>query len=127
MLFTVSDRKGRFITSLSKEKFRVFDDNKAQVITHFSSETDLPLTVALLLDTSGSVRDKLGFEREAAVGFLKSTVRRGKDKALLVAFDTRTGFAPGLHRRHRRAGSICGKESRWRRNRSVRRGLFSGI
>jgi Ca-activated chloride channel family protein len=90
VLFTVSDRKGRFVTSLPKEKFRVFDNNKAQVITHFTSETDLPLAVALLIDTSGSVTDKVEFEREAAIGFLKSTLRRGKDKALLMTFDSRT-------------------------------------
>jgi VWFA-related protein len=88
VLFTVSDRNGRFVTSLPREKFRVFEDNKAQSITHFSSETDLPLTVAVLIDTSGSVGDKLVFEQQAAVEFLRSSLRRGKDKALLIAFDT---------------------------------------
>jgi len=67
----------------------VFEDNKAQSIATFSSETDLPLTVALLIDTSGSVGDKLVFERQAAIEFLKSALRPRKDKALLIAFDTR--------------------------------------
>ena len=89
LVFTVSDRKGRFVTSLPKDKFRVFEDNKPQPITDFRSETDLPLTVALLIDTSGSVGDKLVFEQQAAIEFLKSTLRPGKDKALLIAFDTR--------------------------------------
>ena len=89
LVFTVSDRKGRFVTSLPRDKFRVFEDNKPQSIADFKSETDLPLTVALLIDTSGSVGDKLVFEREAAIEFLKSTLRPGKDKALLIAFDTR--------------------------------------
>jgi len=88
VLFTVSDRKGRFVTSLPMNQFRVFEDNKPQPITHFSSETDLPLTVALLIDTSGSVGDKLVFERQAAIGFLKSAIRKKMDKALLFAFDT---------------------------------------
>jgi VWFA-related protein len=89
VLFTVSDRKGRFVKTLPQNKFRVFEDNKAQSITHFSSETDLPLTVALLIDTSGSVGDKLVFEQKAASEFLRSTLRPGKDKALLISFDTR--------------------------------------
>jgi Ca-activated chloride channel family protein len=87
VLFTVSDRKGRLVTSLARENFRVYDDNQRQVITHFSSETELPLTIALIIDTSGSIVDKVDFEREAAIQFLESTLRRGLDKALLVTFD----------------------------------------
>jgi VWFA-related protein len=89
VLFTVSDRKGRFVTTLRGNKFRVFEDNKPQSITHFSSETDLPLTIAVLIDTSGSVGDKLVFERQAAIEFLRSILRRGEDKALLYSFETR--------------------------------------
>jgi VWFA-related protein len=89
LVFTVSDRKGRFVTSIPRDRFRVFEDNKPQPIATFSSETDLPLTIALLIDTSGSVGDKLVFEQQAAIEFLKSTLRPGKDKALLIAFDTR--------------------------------------
>ena len=88
VLFTVSDRKGRFVTTLPQNRFRVFEDNKVQAITHFSSETDLPLTIALLIDTSGSVGSKLTFEQRAAIEFLRSTLRRGKDQALLITFDT---------------------------------------
>jgi Ca-activated chloride channel family protein len=88
VLFTVSDRKGRFVTTLPMNKFRVFEDNKPQPITHFSSETDLPLTIAILIDTSGSIGDKLVFEQQAAIEFLKSTLRRGQDRALLITFDT---------------------------------------
>jgi VWFA-related protein len=89
LVFTVSDRKGRFVTSIPRDRFRVFEDNKPQPIATFSSETDLPLTIALLIDTSGSVGDKLVFEQQAAIEFLKSTLRPGKDRALLIAFDTR--------------------------------------
>ena len=87
VLFTVSDRKGRFVPSLPKEKFRVFDNNRRQVITHFSSETDSPLTIALLIDTSGSIQNKVDFEQEAAIRFLKSILRGGIDRALLITFD----------------------------------------
>jgi VWFA-related protein len=89
VLFTVLDRKGRFVSSLSQEKFQVFDDNKPQVITHFSRETDLPLSIAVLMDISGSVREKIGFERAAAIAFLRSTIRNGTDQATLIAFDVR--------------------------------------
>jgi VWFA-related protein len=57
-------------------------------VTNFSSETDLPLTIALLVDTSGSIRDKLRFEQEAAIEFFYATLKKGKDKALLITFDS---------------------------------------
>src|SRR2546426_8691200 len=88
ILFTVADKKGKFVTNLRKDDFRVFEDEKAQSITNFSSETDLPLTIALLVDTSGSIRDKLKFEQEAAIEFFYSTLQRGKDKAVVVSFDS---------------------------------------
>jgi len=88
IFFTVADNKGRFITNLKKEDFRVFEDDKTQIVTNFSSETDLPLTIALLVDTSGSIRDKLRFEQEAAIEFFYSTLRRTKDKALIISFDS---------------------------------------
>ncbi|HEY2380279.1 MAG TPA: VWA domain-containing protein [Terriglobia bacterium] len=88
ILFTVADRKGKFVTNLKKEDFKVFEDLKAQSITNFSSESELPLTIALLVDTSGSIRDKLKFEEDAAIEFFYSTLQRGKDKALLISFDS---------------------------------------
>ena len=88
VLFTVADKKGKFITNLKKENFKVLEDDKPQTITNFSSETDLPLTIALLVDTSGSIRDKLRFEQEAAIEFFYSTLHRGKDKALIISFDS---------------------------------------
>jgi Ca-activated chloride channel homolog len=88
ILFTVADRKGKFVTNLKKEDFRVFEDERGQTITNFSSETDLPLTIALLVDTSGSIRDKLRFEQEAATEFFYSTIQRNKDKALIISFDS---------------------------------------
>jgi VWFA-related protein len=88
VLFTVADRKGKFITSLTKDDFRILEDNKPQVITNFSNETDLPLTIALLVDTSGSIRDKLRFEQEAAIEFFYSALKKNKDKALVITFDS---------------------------------------
>jgi VWFA-related protein len=88
VLFTVADKKGKFVTNLRKEDFKVYEDDKAQSISRFSSETNLPLTIALLVDTSGSIRDKLKFEEEAAIEFFYSTLQRGKDKALVISFDS---------------------------------------
>jgi Ca-activated chloride channel family protein len=88
ILSTVADRKGKFVTNLKKDDFRVFEDEKPQTITNFSSETDLPLTIALLVDTSGSIRDKLQFEQRAATEFFYSTLQRGKDKAMIISFDS---------------------------------------
>ena len=88
VLFSVSDKRGRLYTDLQEEDLFVYEDGKRQTITNFSSETDLPLTVALLVDTSGSIRDKLRFEQEAAIEFFYSTLRRKTDQAMLVAFDS---------------------------------------
>src|SRR5689334_6478296 len=88
VLFTVTDKRGKFITSLEEKNFRVFENDRREAITNFSKETNLPLAVALLIDTSGSVRDKLAFERDAASEFFHSTLRREKDKALLIGFDS---------------------------------------
>lgn len=84
----VVDKKGKFVTDLRKEDFKVFEDEKLQAITNFSSESEQPLTISLLVDTSGSIRDKLKFEEDAAIEFFYSTLQRGKDKALLISFDS---------------------------------------
>ena len=86
--FTVCNKKGRLIPDLGRESFTVFEDDNRQTITNFSRETDLPLTIVLLIDTSGSVRYKLSFEQDAAIDFLQSTLRRGRDKAALYTFDS---------------------------------------
>src|SRR3989454_2680250 len=88
ILFTVADRRGKFVTNLRKDDFKVFEDERPQTITNFSSETDLPLTIALLVDTSGSIRDKLQFEQRAATEFFYATLQRGKDKAMIISFDS---------------------------------------
>jgi len=85
--FTVCTKKGRLITNLDRQSFRAFENGAPQTITHFSKVTDAPLTILLLIDTSGSVRDKLKFEQQAAVEFLAATLRRGRDKAAVFTFD----------------------------------------
>jgi len=96
ILFTVTDKKGRFITDLTRDDFEVFEKKKEQKIVQFTAESDLPLRLALLIDTSNSIRDRFKFEQEAAVEFINSTVRPREDKAMLVSFDSATELVADL-------------------------------
>jgi len=88
VLFTVTDRKGKLVTDLDKQNLKLLEDNRLQTITNFARETDLPLTIAILIDTSTSIRDRFKFEQQAAIDFLYRTLRPRKDKALLITFDS---------------------------------------
>jgi VWFA-related protein len=87
MLFAVTDKKGRFITDLKQDDFQVFENKKPQKILEFTSESDLPLRMAILIDTSNSIRDRFKFQQEAATNFINGVVRKD-DKAMIVSFDT---------------------------------------
>ena len=88
LIFTVTDKHGRFIKDLKQEDVQVLDDSKLVTkIRSFSSQTDLPLQVALLIDASNSVRDRFKFEQEAAIEFLNQIIRPNYDKAFVVGFD----------------------------------------
>jgi len=87
MLFTVTDKKGRFITNLGKDDFEVFESKKPQNILEFVAESDLPLRLAILIDTSNSIRDRFRFQQDAAVEFIRDVIRP-QDKAVVVSFDT---------------------------------------
>jgi Ca-activated chloride channel family protein len=84
----VFDRKEEFVPDLTRNNFRIFEDGKEQVITSFDAPTQLPLHIALLVDTSNSVKRKLKFEKEAAVAFVQSILERMRDRALLASFDS---------------------------------------
>ncbi|HUI78684.1 MAG TPA: VWA domain-containing protein [Bryobacteraceae bacterium] len=88
MLFTVTDKKGRFITDLNKDDFEIIENKKKQVVQEFTAESDLPLRLAILVDTSSSIRDRFKFEQEAAIEFITSVVHAGVDKAMVVSFDS---------------------------------------
>src|SRR5947199_3413494 len=72
MLFTVSDKKGRFVTDLSKEEFEILEAKKPQSIIEFTAETDLPLRIGILIDTSNSIRDRFRFQQDAATDFVNT-------------------------------------------------------
>ncbi len=85
---TVRDKQGAIVKDLTKDDFTLEEDGRPQVIKYFSQESNLPLTVGLLVDTSGSTRRVLPDERMAAYRFLEQTLRdKGQDMAFLIHFD----------------------------------------
>jgi Ca-activated chloride channel family protein len=95
MLFTVTDKRGRFITDLNRNDFEVFENKKPQKIAEFTSESDLPLRLGILVDTSNSIRERFHFQQEAAVNFING-VMRDQDKAMVVSFDSATELVSDL-------------------------------
>ena len=87
LVATVTDRRHNFVTTLDQNNFKVFENGTPQEIRFFGRETDLPLRIGLLLDTSNSIRPRLEFEQDAAIDFLNSVIRRNKDMAFLMTFD----------------------------------------
>ncbi len=85
ILASVRDKRGGLVANLEKNDFTVLEDNKEQTIKYFTRETDLPLTIGLLIDVSGSQRNLIDIERNAATQFF-SKVLRQKDEAFLISF-----------------------------------------
>jgi len=86
---SVLDKKGRVVTDLTKDNFALYEDGEPQQIISLSKEDELPLNLGVLVDASNSVRPKLKFEKDAAMNFLDTVVRRGQDLALFVIFSSR--------------------------------------
>jgi Ca-activated chloride channel family protein len=87
VLFTVLSRRNKLVPDLEKDDFKIWDDKAPQAIRYFSRQTDLPLRIGLLMDTSNSIRDRLKFEQDAATSFLFSVIRHNKDQAFVMTFD----------------------------------------
>jgi VWFA-related protein len=85
---TVRDKHGQIVPSLSKDDFQLQVDGKPESIRYFARETDLPLTLGLLVDTSLSQRRVLEEERTASYDFLRDVMRENKDKAFVINFDS---------------------------------------
>jgi Ca-activated chloride channel homolog len=93
VLFIAMDKHGKFVRDLNQNDFSILDDHKPpQSIVRFSQETDLPLEIGLLIDTSGSVNSRFQFEQDAAVGFLEHTIRQHYDHAFVVGFNSHTNL-----------------------------------
>src|SRR3954447_19704119 len=96
LLYTVTDRKGRFVTNLTKDDFEVVESKKPQNIMEFNAESDLPLRLGVLIDTSNSIRERFKFEQDAAIEFLNNTIHANQDRAMLVSFDTKAELVSDL-------------------------------
>jgi VWFA-related protein len=89
VVFTVTDRHNRYVKDLTKSDFKVIDDEKPiEKMNSFRREADLPLQVGLLIDASGSIRERFKFEQESAIEFLNETLRPHFDKAFVLGFDS---------------------------------------
>ncbi|HTV60009.1 MAG TPA: VWA domain-containing protein [Verrucomicrobiae bacterium] len=84
---TVKDKHGKVVANLTKDDFAISEDGRPQTISYFVADTDVPLTLGLLVDTSMSQRNVLGQEREASQKFLDDMLRVDRDKAFVIHFD----------------------------------------
>ena len=87
VLATVRDKQGKIVHDLTQDEFTIQEDGRPQTIRYFSQQSDLPLTLGLLLDTSGSQARVLDQERNASYEFFEHILREDKDKAFLIHFD----------------------------------------
>src|SRR3989441_1373720 len=89
LFFNVKDKHGALIPNLTKDDFEIFEDRKPQTIKYFSAESNLPLTLGILIDSSGSQQNVLDMEKQVGGSFL-SQILRDKDEAFVISFDIDT-------------------------------------
>ncbi len=88
VVFTVTDKHGKFVKDLKQNDFKILDNSlPPRQVTDFQAETNLPLRVGLLIDASNSIRDRFLFEQQAATEFLQQIIRPKSDRAFVLAFD----------------------------------------
>jgi VWFA-related protein len=87
VLATVRDKHGKIVSNLAKDDFQLDEDGRPQTINYFTHESDLPLRLGLLVDTSLSQRKVLDQERSASYSFLDKLLRQDKDLAFVIHFD----------------------------------------
>lgn len=93
LIFTVTDKKGRFITGLQRQNFGLLDDGRPpEAVLGFTQQTNLPLRVGIMLDTSSSIRQRFQFEQDSAIEFLLQILHLN-DKAFVEGFDITTDIA----------------------------------
>jgi VWFA-related protein len=93
LIFTVTDKKGKFVTGLKRENFGLLDDGRPPLaVLRFTQQTNLPLRVGIMLDTSSSIRQRFQFEQDSAVEFLLQILHRD-DRAFVEGFDIQTDLA----------------------------------
>jgi VWFA-related protein len=93
LIFTVTDKKGKFITGLKRENFGLLDDGRPpSAVVQFTQQTNLPLRVGIMLDTSSSIRQRFQFEQDSAIAFLLQVLHLN-DRAFVEGFDIQTDLA----------------------------------
>src|SRR6201985_1759513 len=106
---TVRDKKGKILRDLTKDDFELEEDGKPQTIRYFSQETNLPLTVGLLVDTSMSERDNIDRERTASRSFLDQMITRPVDRAFVIHFDREIELLQDLTADHAKLEKAVGE------------------
>lgn len=96
ILFTAADKQKRFVTSLKQEDVRVLEDGQPQEIFTFARQTDLPLSLAILIDTSISEERTLPIEKAAASSFVDAVLRPDKDEMAVISFTGESTLEQGL-------------------------------
>ena len=96
VLVTVRDNKGHIVSDLTKDDFTLNEEGRSRTIEYFSRETNLPLTLGLLVDTSLSQRNVLGEERTASRRFIEKVLREDRDQTFLIHFDHDTELLQDL-------------------------------
>jgi VWFA-related protein len=86
LFFNVKDKHGALIPNLTKDDFQIAEDSKPQTIKYFTAESNLPLTLGMLIDSSGSQRNVIDMEKEVGGAFLKQ-ILTDKDEAYVISFD----------------------------------------
>jgi VWFA-related protein len=93
LIFTVTDKKGKFITGLKRENFGLLDDGRPPIaVLRFQQQTNLPLRVGIMLDTSSSIRQRFQFEQDSAIEFFLQILHLN-DRAFVEGFDIQTDLA----------------------------------
>jgi VWFA-related protein len=87
VLATVHDKKGAIVSDLTKDDFALLEDRRPQTIQYFSKQSDLPLTIGLMVDTSMSQEKVMDAERGASLRFLDQVLREDKDQVFIMQFD----------------------------------------
>jgi VWFA-related protein len=109
VLATVRDKKGQIVSNLTQDDFKLAQDGHPQTIHYFAKDTDLPLTLGLLVDTSMSQRRLIDQERIASYGFLNDLMRVDKDKAFIIHFDWDIELLQDLTTSHQKLESALDK------------------
>jgi VWFA-related protein len=108
LFFNVKDKHGVLIPNLNKNDFDIFEDSKPQTVKYFNAETNLPLTLGLLIDASGSQRNVIDMEKEAGGAFVQQ-ILTDKDEAFVISFDISVDLLQDFTRDTRRLQTALNK------------------